>query len=114
MEDWWESDFQAFFNGTLSTMSLQCLENTTVFSISLENYKSLCIRFQTIQDFMLWKSNLGFIAAQQRILSLLKDSAKERYERLLNQYPRLLQRIPKSQVALYLGVSRETLSRISQ
>jgi len=58
-------------------------------------------------------SNSGFIASQQRILSLLSSNAKERYEQLLNQYPSLFQRIPKSQLALYLGVSRETLSRLS-
>jgi CRP-like cAMP-binding protein len=40
-------------------------------------------------------------------------SSKERYEQFLKQYPSLIQRIPKSLIASYLGVSRETLSRLS-
>lgn len=49
----------------------------------------------------------------RRILSLLTSSAQERYEQLIRQHPALLQRVPKTQLAAYLGVSRETLSRLS-
>lgn len=55
---------------------------------------------------------MGYIALQRRILSLLNSSAKERYNQFITQYPDLLQRIPKTLVAAYLGVSRETLSRM--
>jgi len=43
---------------------------------------------------------------------MLKNSAKEKYELLLNQYPELFQRVSKTMIAHYLGVSRETLSRL--
>lgn len=62
--------------------------------------------------FLTQKANSGFIGAQKRIISLLTSNAKERYAQLSKQYPGLLQRIPKTQLALYLGVSRETLSRL--
>nr|WP_295872295.1 cyclic nucleotide-binding domain-containing protein [uncultured Chitinophaga sp.] len=39
-------------------------------------------------------------------------NAKERYEQLLQRYPALLQRVPNTLLASYLGVSRETLSRL--
>src|SRR5688500_10572262 len=42
MEDWWESDFPAYFTQTKATMSLQCLEDTHVFCLSLENYQKIC------------------------------------------------------------------------
>ncbi|MDR7211231.1 Crp/Fnr family transcriptional regulator [Flavobacterium piscis] len=113
MEDWWESDFPAYFNQTKATMSLQCLEDTEVYCLSFENYQKLCTDFQKMQSFLLKKSNLGFIAAQQRILSLITTNAKERYEQLLQLHPTLFQRVSKTQLAAYLGVSRETLSRLS-
>jgi CRP-like cAMP-binding protein len=113
MENWWESDFQAYFTETKATMSLQCLEDTTVLCISLENYQEMCSAIQKMQIFLIKMSNSGFIAAQQRILSLLTNNAKERYEKLLNLYPALFQRVSKTQLAAYLGVSRETLSRLS-
>lgn len=112
MEDWWESDFYAFFTQTKATMSLQCLEKTTVFCLSLEGYQKLCASMQKMESFFLQKSNLGFIGSQQRILSLLTSNAKERYEQLLRHDPSLFQRVSKTQLAAYLGVSRETLSRL--
>lgn len=112
MEDWWESDFYAYFTKTQASLSLQCLEKTTVFCLSLESYHELCTREQKMQSFFLHKSNLGFVGSQRRILSLLSTNAKERYELLLEQYPSLLQRVSKTQLAAYLGVSRETLSRL--
>ena len=113
MEDWWESDYLAFFTKTKATMSLQCLEDTRVFCITVESYYKLCAGMQKIEHFLLAKANSGHIASQQRILSFLTSSAKDRYEQLLTRYPSLFQRVPKTLLASYLGVSRETLSRLS-
>jgi CRP-like cAMP-binding protein len=112
MENWWESDFPAYFNQTKATMSLKCLEDTYVFCLSLENYHKMCFDIQKMESFFLKKSNLGFIGSQKRILSLLTTNAKERYEQLLEQYPALFQRVSKTHLASYLGVTSETLSRL--
>jgi len=113
MEDWWESDFQAFYNRTKATMSLKCLEDTMVLCLTLDGYNELCSGLNKMEHFLLRKANSGHIAAQQRILSFLTSNAKERYENLLKLHPTLFQRVPKTQLASYLGVSRETLSRLS-
>lgn len=112
MEDWWESDFLAFYTKTKATMSLQCLEDTEVCCISLEDYQNLCAGLQKMEHFFLLKANAGHIGSQQRILSFLTSNAKERSEKLLQRYPALFQRVPKNLLASYLGISRETLSRI--
>ncbi|MEH6703478.1 MAG: Crp/Fnr family transcriptional regulator [Galbibacter orientalis] len=111
-EDWWESDYFAFYNKTSATMALQCLENSNALCITLENLNKLCTAFPKMEHFFLQKANSGHIASQQRILSLLSSSAQERYFQLMNRYPLLLQRVSKTQLAAYLGVSRETLSRL--
>jgi CRP-like cAMP-binding protein len=56
---------------------------------------------------------MGYVALQRRILSMLNSNAKERYEQFLLHYPNLFQRVPKTLIASYLGVSRETLSRFT-
>ncbi|MNS39542.1 hypothetical protein D3C72_718290 [compost metagenome] len=66
-----------------------------------------------IEHFFRRKSNSGYIALQQRILSMLNNNPQERYEKLLQLYPTLFQKVPKKLIASYLGVSRETLSRFS-
>jgi len=113
MEDWWDNDFQAYYTQTRATLSLECIEDTEVLCLSLENYRALCAGLPKIEHFFLEKVTLGFLSAQRRILSLLTTNAKERYEQLIKQHPSLLQRVPKTQLAAYLGVSRETLSRLS-
>ncbi|WP_428229493.1 Crp/Fnr family transcriptional regulator [Flavobacterium sp.] len=113
MEDWWESDYYAFFTQTKATMSLECLEDTEVLCFSLEDYKKICDGLQKMQRFFLEKSNFGFLGSQRRIISWQTSNSKERYEQFLKQYPTLTQRVSKSLIASYLGISRETLSRLS-
>lgn len=113
MEDWWESDFYSFFLKQEATLSLECLEDTKVLCITLDDYWALCNRVSKMERLLLIKANFGFLSSQKRILSLLSSDSKERYEAFLKQYPQLIQRIPKSLIASYIGVSRETLSRLS-
>ncbi|GAB3752659.1 hypothetical protein GCM10028817_17520 [Spirosoma pomorum] len=113
MDDWWESDFQAYYTQSAATFSLDCIEDTDVLCLSLDDYKKLGNSLPKIEHFFLQKSILGSIASQQRLLSLLTTNAKERYEQLLKQQPFLIQRVPKTMLASYLGVSRETLSRLA-
>jgi len=113
MEDWWESDYYAFFTQTEATMSLECLEDSEVLCCTFEDYKKLCDGLQKMERFFLEKANFGFLGSQRRIISWMTSNSKERYEQFLKQYPSLTQRVPKSLIASYLGVSRETLSRLS-
>lgn len=112
LEDWWVSDYQAYFTKSKATMSLQCLEDTEVLCLSLENSHKLCAGLHKMEHFFLQKANNGYLASQQRLLSLFTTSPKERYEQLLKQYPTLHTRVSKTLLASYLGVSRETLSRL--
>lgn len=113
MEDWWITDYQAYFNETKASLNIDCIETTEVLCLSLYNREKLCADMHKIEHFFRKKSNSGYVALQRRILSLLNSNAKERYEQLLQQYPTLFQRVPKTLIASYLGVSRETLSRFS-
>ncbi|CAN1573104.1 Crp cAMP-binding proteins - catabolite gene activator and regulatory subunit of cAMP-dependent protein kinases [Flavobacteriaceae bacterium] len=114
MEDWWEADFFAFFNQSKATMSLQALEDTQVLCLTLDNYNTLRKDFHKMTYFFLEKANKGHISSQQRILELISTNAKERYDKLLKRYPILLQRASHTLIASYLGVTRETLSRLSE
>lgn len=112
MEEWWVSDYAAFFTQTNATLNVDCLEDTEVLCLSYDNRTKLCQGLQKMEHFFLRKSNSGYVAQQRRILSLLSNNAKERYEQFLALYPTLQQRLPKTLIAAYLGVSRETLSRL--
>lgn len=112
-ENWWTSDYEALINKTKAKTSIDCLEDSELLYITGENREKLTLAMHKMERFWATKSKMGRIALQNRILSLLKNSAKERYDLLLEQYPQLFQRLPKKLIASYLGVSRETLSRLS-
>lgn len=112
MEDWWESDFEAFYTQQAARMSLICMEDCVLLAISLADYKSLLEAVPAMAHFFLEKAYFGFFASQSRVLSRLTSDTQERFQQLVHKYPALLQRVPKAQLAAYLGVSRETLSRI--
>jgi len=54
----------------------------------------------------------GFISFKQRALSLINESAEERYETLINSRPEIFQRAPLKYIASYLGITDTSLSRI--
>jgi CRP-like cAMP-binding protein len=112
MESWWISDFEAYNKHTPATLNINCTEDSEVLCLPYENREKICDEMHKMEHYFRKISHAGYIALQQRILSLLSSTAKERYEKLLSQYPTLFQRVPKSVIAAYLGVSRETLSRI--
>lgn len=112
-EDWWETDYLAFNTMARAKINLQCLEASEILCITLKDYQNLCNKLPKLEHFFLEKATAGHIASQQRIISLLSSSAESRYEHLLRRYPSLLQRVSKTLLASYLGVSRETLSRLS-
>jgi CRP-like cAMP-binding protein len=112
MEDWWDNDFEAYYTRTKATLSMECLEDTEALCLSLDDFNALRAGLPKIEHFFLEKVMAGFLAGQRRILSLMTSSTQERYKQLVVQHPSLVQRLPKTQLAAYLGVSRETLSRL--
>jgi CRP-like cAMP-binding protein len=114
LEDWWITDYQAYFRQTAATIHVDCIEDSELLCLSLHNREKLCAEMHKIEHFFRKKSNAGYVALQARILSLLTSNAKERYAQLFQSQPTLFQKIPKTLIAAYLGVSRETLSRFSK
>ncbi len=113
MENWWITDYESFVKQIPSKTSVDCIENCELLYITSEKREKLTAAMHKMERFWAKKSKFGRIALQNRVLSLLKNSTEEQYNALLKQYPKLFQRVPKKMIAAYLGVSRETLSRLN-
>lgn len=111
-ENWWVSDFAAFYKREAATLSLDCIEDAELLSISYDDLELLCEELPKMEHFFRKKNSFGYVSLQQRILSLIARSAKDRYHDFCVQYPDIVQRVPKQLIANYLGLSRETLSRL--
>lgn len=112
MPTWWASDYNALYTGSRATVSLNCITDAEVLCLSAEDREKLCQEIHAIEHFFRWRTNMGYVASQKRLLSFMNNDTKSRYEELLKQYPQLYNLVPKNLIAAYLGVSRETLSRL--
>jgi CRP-like cAMP-binding protein len=54
----------------------------------------------------------SLIATQRRLMGSMSESAEEKYTNLINNFPGCIERVPQHMIASYLGITRETLSRV--
>lgn len=112
VENWWTGDRESLQTGRPSAYNIDALEDSEVALISKEKYDQLCRdipAFNTMVSAILEKS---FRVAQSRIHTFISGSAEEKYLSFLEKFPHLVQRVPQSMIASYLGITPETLSRI--
>lgn len=111
-ENWWMTDYQAFFKQQKATMYIECIQEGEVLCATLQARETLAASQHKMEHFYRVKLTNGYLALQQRIKLLLSSTPQQRYEEFARLYPALLQSVPKKIIAEYLGVSRETLSRL--
>ena len=112
MPNWWTSDYDALYNHTKAAMNVDCVVDAEVLSLTNDDREKLCKELHPVEHFFRWRTNRGYVASQKRLLSFMNNNVKYRYEELLHLYPDLYNMVPKNLIAAYLGVSRETLSRL--
>ncbi|MDP9079622.1 MAG: Crp/Fnr family transcriptional regulator [Bacteroidota bacterium] len=112
MPTWWASDYNALYNHTKATINVDCITDAEVLCLANSDREKLCDELHQVEHFFRWRTNRGYVASQKRLLSFMNNNVKYRYEELLKLYPELYNTVPKHLIAAYLGVSRETLSRL--
>lgn len=112
MPTWWTSDYAALYNHTRASISIDCITDAQVLRLSNDDREKICKELHPAEYFFRWRTNRGYLASQKRLLSFMNNDAKVRYEELMALYPQLYNLVPKHLIAAYLGVSRETLSRL--
>jgi CRP-like cAMP-binding protein len=112
MKESWITDPQAYHHQTKATLNVSCLQDSEVLSITLRDKEKLCAALQKMEHFFRKTATAGSILLQRRVLCLISNNANDRYNDLIENYPDLIQLVPKAMIASYLGVSRETLSRL--
>jgi len=111
-EEWWISDLFSFLSDTPSTMQIDAMEDSEIISIEKPDLEKLYADIPKFERLMRILFQNAFVAQQQRILASISQSAEERYTSFVKKYPKLEQRIPQTQIASYLGITPETLSRV--
>src|SRR5450432_678095 len=112
IENWWATDRESLMNMTPSIYFIDAWEDTEVLMVTKTDLSDLVDRIHTLSEW-LRKLDANFaIASQKRINAAISLTAEERYSDLEKTNPVFLQRFPQHIIASYLGINRETLSRI--
>ena len=116
--DWFafENDFvssiNSFFLDIPSLHFIQTLEETSYMEISRENTLRLMEKYHCFETLGRKAITQIMLQLQNRIVSLQFETAQQKYDNLLTIRPDITQRVPLNNIASYLGISLETLSRI--
>ena len=111
-EDWWVGDLFSFLTETPSRFNVDCLEDTQVLQISKPNLQLLYQKVPATERYFRIIIQNAYIASVNRISSSLRKTAPERYQEFMERYPHIEQRVPNHQIASYLGITPQSLSRI--
>jgi len=112
IENWWISDYTSFMSGQPSKSYIEALEDSEVIRFSKEKWNELLAASQNFKHIIDNLTARNFEAHQNRIFSNISDPAELRYEKFVRNYPNLYNRIPLYMIASFLGLTRETLSRV--
>ncbi len=111
-ENGWLMDIGSFHGEKPSQLNIDAIEDTMVLQISHSDLISLYIaapKFDRIFRVLIENS---FVKLQERLLQTISSTAEDRYQSFIHAYPHLINRLPQTQIASFLGITPEFLSRL--
>ncbi len=111
-ENYWINDLGSFHGANPSALNIDALEDTVVLQISRDDLISLYLQAPKFDRIFRVLIENSFVALQKRLLQNISSTAEDRYQSFLETYPHLLNRLSQTQIAAYLGITPEFLSRL--
>jgi CRP-like cAMP-binding protein len=112
IEDWWISDLNSYLTGAPATYTIDALDDSDVLLLERSDRDRLLESVPKMERFFRLLQESNYVATHRRINETLSASAEERYLAFLKTYPALAEQVPQSQIASYLGITPQSLSRI--
>ena len=111
-ENDWIADIGSFHSGKESKLYIEAIEPAVVLQIDKTNLVYLYHNYPKFDRIFRVMMEEKFIELQNRVLQNISSTADERYVDFLQQYPLLANRLPNTQIASYLGITPEFLSKL--
>ena len=112
IENWWVVDRESYVMLTPSIYNIDAWEDSDVLLLTRADFLNRLSSIPSINEMTRTMDENFAIASQKRVNAAISLSAEERYADLLKSYPKFFQRFPQHIIASYLGITKETLSRI--
>ncbi len=113
-ENRYATHYTAFITRTPGKYNFQCIEPTILVNLSYDHIQTGYDKFPDIERYgrLIAEEVLKF--QQKRIESFLFDTAEQRYLDFIKENPDLFNRVSLSHLSSFLGMERQTLTRIRQ
>ncbi len=111
-ENNYATHYSAFITRTPSKYYFQCLEPCVIVQLSYEHMQAGYEKFPMLERYGRLVAEEVLKAQQKRIESFLFDTAETRYLDFIKANPELFNRVSISYLSTYLGIERQTLTRI--
>jgi CRP-like cAMP-binding protein len=112
LENWWVGDRESWVMLQPSIYNIDAWEDSEILLITREDTLKLVHELPAFEEMVRGMDERHSIAAQKRVNAAISLPADKRYADFANNYPEFLQRFPLHIIASYLGITKETLSRI--
>ncbi|MFN8290817.1 MAG: Crp/Fnr family transcriptional regulator [Chitinophagaceae bacterium] len=112
MENQFFLSINSFFERIPSRLIIQTLEPAEVWGIHYNDLMKLAAAHHEIETLLRKLVTLSLILSQYRMDSIQFETAQQRYDALVKNYPAIIKRVPLTYIASFLGITLETLSRI--
>jgi CRP-like cAMP-binding protein len=112
VEDWWITDIDSFTTEKPSQLFIEAIEDSEVLIISKKDKEYAYTHLPVIEKLFRIMTQKTHVALQRRMIDTLSKTAEQRYVDFREKYPQLYQRLTNLQIAAYLGISHEFLSKI--
>lgn len=112
LENWWLTDILAFHDRKTTGFSIQAIESSEVYAISIHAYEQLLDQFPQLERYFRIIYQKGFGASQLRMKYQHDLSREELYHHFRKHYPGFTQRVPQYLLASFLGFTPEYLSEL--
>lgn len=111
-ENDWIADIGSFHTQKPSQLNIEALEAGVVLQIKQQDLYFLYKNIPKLNLIFKVLIELKYIELQNRVLQNFSSTAEQRYLGFLEQYPHLSNRLPNTQIASYLGITPEFLSKV--
>ena len=112
IKNWWISDYITLYTDDKSIVSIESLTHSKILVLDKNQVDTLYNEYPPFEAFQRKNFEKRTATLQKRILSLLTLSAADKYNKFIQDYADFEKIIPNYQIASYLGITPQSLSRI--
>jgi len=112
IKNWWIGDYITIYTDEKSILSVEAITKSKILLIDKVAIEQLYLAYPKLETFQRKNLQRRLATLQKRILNLLSLTAVEKYDKFISEYAEFAQIIPNYQIASYLGITPESLSRV--